>query len=83
MKQFFILYYYNIKHITGISQNPTGQAVTERSNQTIKNMFNEHKGTKDTPRNRLHNALLTLSFLNANEKVTTAAERHWIIEKHF
>ena len=31
------------------------------------------------PRNRLYNALLTLNFLNANEKGTTAAERHWII----
>ena len=30
VNQFFT--YYNIKHITGISQNPTGQAVAERSN---------------------------------------------------
>ena len=44
-------------------------------------MLNKQKGTKDTPRNRLHNALLTLNFLNANEKGTTAAERHWIMEK--
>ena len=36
---------------------------------------------KNAPRNRLHNALLTLNFLNANEKGTTAAERHWIMEK--
>ena len=33
------------------------------------------------PRNRLHNALLTLNFLKTNEKGTTAAERHWIMEK--
>ena len=30
-KQFFD--YYNIKHITGIPHNPTGQAVMERSNR--------------------------------------------------
>ena len=29
----------------------------------------------------MHNALLTLNFLNANEKGTAAAERHWIFEK--
>ena len=30
MKQFFV--YYNIKHITGIPHNPTGQAIIEISN---------------------------------------------------
>ena len=30
MKWFFV--YYNIKHVTGIPYNPTGQAVIERSN---------------------------------------------------
>ncbi|KAL6058684.1 hypothetical protein STEG23_035833 [Scotinomys teguina] len=79
MKQFFA--YYNIKHITGIPHNPTGQAIIERSNRTLKDMLNKQKGVTKTPRNRLHNALLTLNFLNANEKGTTAAERHWIIEK--
>ncbi|KAL6045669.1 hypothetical protein STEG23_015755 [Scotinomys teguina] len=79
MKQFFA--YYNIKHITGIPHNPKGQAVIERSNRTLKDMLNKQKGVTKTPRNRLHNALLTLNFLNANEKGTTAAERHWIIEK--
>ena len=44
-------------------------------------MLNKQKGMESTPRNRLHNALLTLNFLNTNEKETTAAERHWIIEK--
>ena len=61
--------------------NPTGQAVIERSNQTIRDMLNKQKEMENTPRNRLHNALLTLNFLNDNERGTTAAERHWIIEK--
>ena len=29
----------------------------------------------------MQNSLLTLNFLNANEKGTTEAERHWIEEK--
>ena len=72
---------YNSKLVTGIPYNPTGQAVIERSNQTIKGMLNKQKGMENAPRNRLHNALLTLNFLNANEKGTIVAERHWIIEK--
>ena len=67
MKQIFA---YNIKHITCIPNNPTGQAVIERSNQTIKGMLDKQKGTENA-RNRLHNALLTLNFLNANEKGAT------------
>ena len=31
---------------------------------------------KNIPRNRLHNALLTLNYVNTNELGTTAAERH-------
>ena len=79
-KQFFFAYY-NIKHIRGISHNPTGQAVIERSNQTIKNILNKQKGMENNPQNILRNALITLNFFNANEKGTTAVERHWIIEK--
>lgn len=34
-----------------------------------------------TPKDKLHNALLTLKFLNASESGTTADERHWTIGK--
>ena len=47
MKHFFA--YYNIKHITGIPNNPTGQAVIERSNHTIKDMLNKQKGMEIPP----------------------------------
>ena len=77
IKQF--LASYNIKHITGIPDNPTGQAVIERSNQTIKDMLNNQKGMENTPINTLHNILFTLNFLNSNEKGITAAERQWKI----
>ena len=37
-------------------------------------MINKQKGIRKPPRNRLHNALLTLNFLNANEKGTSYRE---------
>lgn len=44
-------------------------------------MLNKQRGVSKAPKDRLHNALFTLNFLNANEQKTTAAERHWIIKK--
>ena len=44
-------------------------------------MLNKQKGMINTSRNRLHNALLTLYFQNANDIGTTVLERHWRIEK--
>lgn len=41
----------------------------------MKEILNIHKGITNTTRDRLHSALLTLQFLNANEQKTTAAER--------
>ncbi|MBV2133725.1 DDE-type integrase/transposase/recombinase [Pseudomonas sp. MAP12] len=79
LEQFFK--YYNIKHVTGIPHNPTGQAVVERSNRTLKEMLNKQAWKTKPPKHRLHNALLTLNFLNANEKGQTAAKRHWTREK--
>ena len=63
--------YYNIKY----TKHPTGQAFIERSNQSIRAMLYKQKGMENTPRNRLHSALLTLNFLNTSEKGTTATER--------
>ena len=74
LKQFFE--YYNIKHISGIAHHPTGQAVAERSNRNLKEMLYKQAGGTNTPKHRLHNALLTLNFPNANEKGQTAEERH-------
>ena len=61
MKQVFANY---IKHITGIPHNSTGKAVIERSNQTIKDILNKEIGIIKIPKNRLHNVLLTLTFLS-------------------
>jgi hypothetical protein len=44
---------------------PTGQAVIERANHTLKEMLIKQKGrVTSPPRDRLNNALLTLSILN-------------------
>lgn len=51
MKQFFS--YYHIKHIIGI-YNPTGQVVIERSNCTLKDMFNKQEGVIKTPSPEIH-----------------------------
>jgi transposase InsO family protein len=42
MKQFFE--YYNIKHVTVISHNPTRQGIEERSNQTLRVLPIRQKG---------------------------------------
>ena len=47
----------------------------------LKEMLIKQKGRVENPRGSLNNALLTLNFLNVGEKGTTAAERHWVIEK--
>ena len=74
MKQFFA-YLQN----TGIPHNPTGCTVIEKINQTLQDMLNKQKGVINSPRNKLHNALLILNFPNANEK-GTAAEREKTME---
>lgn len=52
--------------ITDILQNITGQAVIEKSNTTLEGMLFKQKGVIKTHRNRVHNVLLTLIFLNFN-----------------
>ncbi|ERE71793.1 Pol polyprotein [Cricetulus griseus] len=74
MEQFFK--YYNIKHVTGIPHNPTGPTVVERSNRTLKEMLHRQAGKSKLPKHRLHNALLTLNFLNDSDNGQTTSERH-------
>ena len=70
---------YDMKHIAGITHNPTEKAVIERSNEILKVMLDKQKGVVNIPINRFHNALLTSNFMNDNEKgITgiTAVGRH-------
>ena len=45
-KMKLIFGYYNMKHITVIPHNPTGQALVERSHFTLKGMLYEQKKKK-------------------------------------
>ena len=45
MSQFFA--YYNIKHVTGIPHNHTGQAVIERVNCALKELLIKQKGERN------------------------------------
>ena len=47
LKQFFE--YYNIKHINCIPDNPTGQAVVEKSNCTLIETLHKQAGEKRHP----------------------------------
>lgn len=78
MKQFFV--YYNIKQIRVKPHNTSGQVVIERSNWTLKDMLNKQKWVIETTKIN-YNDLITLNFINANEKWITPVKRHWNIEK--
>lgn len=78
MKQSFACY--NINHITGILQRPTGQAITDRSKFILKDIPNKWKKVTKYPRDTLDGTLLTLFFLNSNEK-RTISKSPLIVEK--
>ena len=65
MKEFFA--YYNINHNTDRPHKPTGQVVVDRCNCTLNEMLIKQKERKIL-KDGLDNALLTLNFLNINEK---------------
>lgn len=53
-------------HITGIPHSPTGQAIIERMNQTLKCQLQKQKGgdLKATPREKLQKAVYILNYLH-------------------
>lgn len=65
-----------IKHVIGISRTPTGQATVGRANKALKEMRIDQKGNMGSLEESLNNALLTLHFLNVNEKDSTTFEKH-------
>ncbi|NXM19675.1 POK19 protein, partial [Ploceus nigricollis] len=53
-----------VKHTTGIPHSPTGQAVVERANCTIKDHLKRQKGSENQDVvTRLHKVLFTLNYL--------------------
>lgn len=55
--------HYDIKHVFGISHNPTGQTTIGRANRTLKEMLIKQKGNMGSPKESLNNTLWTLPFL--------------------
>uniref|UniRef100_A0A8D0FT59 Integrase catalytic domain-containing protein n=1 Tax=Strix occidentalis caurina TaxID=311401 RepID=A0A8D0FT59_STROC len=78
-RQFLNLW--GVSHITGIPHFPTGQAIIERMNQTLKRQLQKQKGGEGnslgTPHNQLPMTSYTLNFLNRNHSVLTATEHHF------
>ena len=70
---------WGVRHITGIPHSPTGQAIIERTHQTLKSVLNKQKrgNTGDTPQERLCKALFVLNFLNRDHTNTTRVDRHF------
>ncbi|NXM19113.1 POK6 protein, partial [Ploceus nigricollis] len=57
-----------VEHKTGIPYSPTGQAVVERTHQSLKRVLeHQHEAIKmESPQNRIAKALFTLNFLNCS-----------------
>ncbi|NXX42744.1 IGEB protein, partial [Tricholaema leucomelas] len=51
-----------VKHVTGIPNSPTGQAIIERAHQTLKYYLAKHAGITD-PQERFSKVLFVLNFL--------------------
>ncbi|RMC21653.1 hypothetical protein DUI87_02520 [Hirundo rustica rustica] len=57
---------WGVEHKTGIPYSPTGQAIVERTHQSLKRVLSQqHQSLKlETPQIQLSKALFTLNFLN-------------------
>jgi hypothetical protein len=67
--------------VSGIPHKTQDTQLDKEPTVSKKRCLLNKKGEKETPRNWLNNALLTLIFLNLGEKGSAAAERHWVIGK--
>jgi hypothetical protein len=70
-----------VTHLTGLPYNPQGQGIVEHAHRTLKFCFIKQKGGVDetlpsVPRAAVSTALFTLNFLNLDEQVRSAADRH-------
>ncbi|NXM18473.1 POK6 protein, partial [Ploceus nigricollis] len=69
-----------VEHKTGIPYSLTGQAVVERTHQSLKRVLEHQQETMkmESPPNRLAKALFTLNFLNCTfENLNPPIVRHF------
>lgn len=71
---------WKIVHITGIPYNPQGQAIIERTHQTLKSQIKKMQESSNqyfTPHHVLSHSLFVLNHLNINDQGYSAAMIHW------
>ncbi|NWU03876.1 IGEB protein, partial [Urocynchramus pylzowi] len=57
-----------IRHVRGIPHSPTGQAIVERANRTLKEYLRKQKMATETDVNKgLNTVLFTLNYLSLTE----------------
>lgn len=72
---------WNIKHITGIPYSPTGQAIVERANGTLKQYLEKFKEITDA-RERIDKVLFVLNYLCIfGEDDEPPAIRHHLVDR--
>ncbi|KAK4810583.1 hypothetical protein QYF61_007320 [Mycteria americana] len=73
---------WGVVHVTGIPHSPQGQAIVERSHQTLKHMLEKQKGgmVGESPQVRLWKTVYTLNYLDIRE---AAVEQRPPIVRHF
>lgn len=60
VRKFLLMW--NVQHRKGMPNSPTGQAIVERSNQTLKSCLNKFNSISD-PKERLHKTLFVVNLL--------------------
>ncbi|NWY27042.1 IGEB protein, partial [Pheucticus melanocephalus] len=69
-----------IEHKTGIPYSPTGQAVVERTHQSLKRVLEQQRTAVkvESPHVRLSKALFTINFLNCSfDNLNSPIARHF------
>lgn len=68
---------FSIIHVTGLPYNPTGQAIVERANRTLKTTLFKQKGgvCRTVTQSELSQVIFTTNFLQVRDDGTTAAQR--------
>ncbi|KAL6051705.1 hypothetical protein STEG23_003697 [Scotinomys teguina] len=75
---------WSISHTTGIPYNPQGQAIIERTHQTLKLQIERLQNANNylSPHHVLNHSLFVLNHLNMDSKDESPAFKHWAMESN-